>query len=124
MDYAGEVTVHEATLRGERGLPLILAAPGEDGPFVVTKPTDKVGPLSLSPPQVRWKTAGFGCGQVRLYLGQSPRLEIDRLEADAPLFVNGDRLTVIVNGVDATAWLHDAPDMPGWKELPGMKGKD
>ena len=123
MGYTGQVKVHGATLRSEGGLPLILASPGEKGPFVVTKPTDKVGPLSLSTPQVHWKTVGFGCGQIRLYLEQSPRLEIDRLEADSPLLVSGDRLTVKVNGVDATDRLRAAPGMPGWKELPAVKAK-
>jgi hypothetical protein len=124
MDYTGEVTVHGATLRGERGLPLILAAPGENGPFVTTKPTDKVGSLSLSTPQVHWKTAGFGCGQVRLYAGKTQNLEIDRLENASPFFVSGDRVTVTVNGVDVTDRLRAAPGMPGWKELPVMKRKE
>ena len=117
MDYTGSVTVHGATLTGERGLPLILAAPGENGPFVATKPTDKVGPLALMTPHVCWQTAGFGCGQVRLYPGASPRLEIDQLAGAAPLFVRSDRLIVVVNGTDVTAQLRTAPNMPGWKEL-------
>lgn len=118
MDYTGEVTVHGATLHGDGGLPLILAAPSENGPFVATKPTDKIGPLALSTPQVSWKTAGFGCGQVRLYVGSSPHLEIDQLKCTAPIFVSGARLTVVVNGVDVTTRLRAAPGMPGWKELP------
>ena len=127
MNYTGEVVVHGATLSGQRGLPLILAAPGENGPFVVTKPTDKVGPLALSTPQIRWKTAGFGCGQVRLYPGQTPRLEIDQLTNAAPLFVSGDRVIATLNGVDVTDRLHAAPGMPGWKELswpPTVDGKN
>jgi hypothetical protein len=124
MDYGGGVTVHGATLQGERGLPLVLAAPGADGPFVVTKPTDKVGPLSLSTPQVRWKTAGFGCGQVRLDAGSRPRLEIDRLESAAPFFVNGNRLTVTVNGTEVTDQLRAASGMPGWSVLPAAKKND
>ena len=117
MGYSGEVAVHGATLRGECGLPLILAAPSENGPFVATKPTDKVGPLALSTPQASWKTAGFGCGQVRLYAGKTPRLEIDRLEDALPFFVRGDHLTVTVNGVDVTSRLHAALGIPGWSEL-------
>ena len=124
MDYSGAVTVHGATLSGERGLPLILAAPGENGPFVVTKPTDEVGPLALSSPQVRWKTAAFGCGQVRFYPGPAPRLEIDRLTNPAPLFVSGDHLGATVNGVDVSDRLRPAPDMPGWKELPWPPAAD
>ncbi len=118
MDYTGEVTVHGATLRGEQGLPLILASPGESGPFVATKPTDKVGPLALSTPQLSWKTAAFGCGQVRLYAGQTPRLEIDQLRSAASFFVRGDGLTTVINGVNVTDRLRAAPGMPGWKELP------
>ena len=118
MESSGEVMVHGAKLTGERGLPLVLAAPGGQGPFVATKPTDKVGPFSLVTPQVRWKTSGFGCGQVRLYLGQTPRLEIDRLSSTAPFFVSGGQVTVIVNGADVTGRLRAAQDMPGWKELP------
>jgi hypothetical protein len=127
MNYTGEVVVHGATVSGQRGLPLILAAPGENGPFVVTKPTDKVGPLALSTPHFRWKTAGFGCGQVRLYPGQTPRLEIDSLINPAPLFVSGDRVTATLNGVDVTDRLRAAPGMPGWKELswpPAVDGKN
>jgi len=118
LDNTGQMTVHGAKLSGERGLPLILAAPSEQGPFVATKPTDRVGPLSLDTPQVRWKTKAFGCGQVRLYPGPTPRLEIDRLNSSSPVLVTGQRLTVVVNGVEATSRLQAAPDMPGWKVLP------
>jgi hypothetical protein len=124
MDYSGEVVVHGATLHGERGLPLLLAAPGENGPFIATKMTDKVGPLEFSAPQIRWKTATFGCGQIRCCLGQSPCLEIDQLESTASFLVNGGRLKVTVNGVDATGSLLEVPGMPGWKELPAAKKKD
>jgi hypothetical protein len=118
LDYSGEVTVHGAKLAGERGLPLILAAPDERGPLVATKPSDKVGPLSLDTPQVRWKTPGFGCGQVRLFLDPTPRVEIDRLAGPAPFFVSGQRVTVVVNGVDVTGRMHAAQGMPDWQELP------
>jgi hypothetical protein len=118
LDYTGCLTVHGARLAGQRGLPLVLAAPGDQGPFVATKPTDTLGSLALDTPQVRWKTAGFGCGQVRLYLGQTPRLEIDRLTGPAPFFVSGQRVTVVLNGVEVTGRLRAARDLPGWKELP------
>jgi hypothetical protein len=118
LDYTGCLTVHGARLAGQRGLPLVLAAPGEQGPFVATKPTDRPGSLALDTPQVRWKTPGFGCGQVRLYLGQTPRLELDRLTGPAPFFVSGQRLSVVLNGVEVTGRLRAARDLPGWKELP------
>jgi hypothetical protein len=118
LEYLGEVTVHGAKLTGQRGLPLVLAAPGERGPFVATKFSDAVGPLALDTPQVRWKTTGFGCGQVRLYLDPTPRLEIDRLASPAAFFVNGERLTVVVNGVEVTGRMRAAQGLPGWRELP------
>jgi hypothetical protein len=118
MESSGEVTVHGAKLAGERGLPLVLAAPGEQGPFVATKLSDKVGPFSLDTPSVCWKTSRFGCGQIRLHLGRTPRLEIDRLVSSSPLFIRGEQVTVVVNEVDVTDHLRTARDMPGWKELP------
>lgn len=118
MEYTGAVTVHGATLTGETGQPLTLAAPRTDGPFVATKTTDKPGPLALTTAGVSWKTPGFGCGQVRLYPGKSPRLEIDRLVSVAPFFIKGRDVAVIVNGAEVTNLLEPAPGRPGWLALP------
>jgi len=117
MDTDGIVSVHGATLVGKVGSPLMLYSPGPQGPFVVTQPTDEPVALELATPTVLWKTRAFGCGQLRLWTGQRPRLEIDRLAGAAPILINA-KITVLVNGQDVTGKLVPAKDQPGWLLIP------
>jgi len=121
MAYNGIVTVHGATLIGKVGTPLMLYSPGAQGPFVVTQLVDEPVPLELSAPGVAWKTQSFGCGQLRLWGGTKPRLEIDRLKNVAPILVKSDsgKVTVVVNGQDVTDRVKPAEGEQGWLAVPG-----
>jgi len=120
MDFGGIVTVHGATLLGKVGTPLLLYAPGPEGPFVVTQPTDEAVPLELAAPGAAWKTRAFGCGQLRLWTGETPRLEIDRLKNLADIQVRSDsgNMTVVINGQDVTDRLKAVEGEPGWLLVP------